>query len=233
MGAIQLNNGRGLSDYKKVVKMIEADALYLHINPLQEAIQPGGDTNYKGLLKKIEKLVQEIDVPVFVKEVGHGLDEKTAASLYAIGLAGVDVAGLGGTSYAWIEAQRANSDYFARWFKNLGVPTDEAIVGAAKHKKNALLIASGGMRTPVAAVKARALGADLYSFARPILKRAVIGLDETIQAIDMAREGLQITLFSCGVSNWHYAKNIKLLPGRNVEMLYNDGPTYDEAMSQK
>ena len=222
MGAIQLNNGRDVADYEAVVRMIAADALYLHINPLQEAIQPGGDTNYAGLLKKIEQLVAKLSVPVFVKEVGHGIDEATAKALFDIGVAGVDVAGLGGTSYAWIEARRAGEDYYADWFRNVGVPTDEAVVGAARHKGERIVVASGGIRNPLAAVKARALGADYVASARSFLKRAVVSADETIAAIEMAHRGIQITLFSCGVSNWQEAANIELI--HTAETNYSDNP---------
>jgi len=200
----------------------------LHINPLQEAIQPGGDTNYAGLLKKITLLVRDIGVPVFVKEVGHGIDAQTAKLLYQAGVSGVDVAGLGGTSYAWIESHRAQNEYFARWFKYIGIPTDEAVVQAARYKKKAVLIASGGMRSPVVALKARALGADYYSLARSLLKRAVISAEETVSAVNMAEEGLRIAMFSCGVKNWSEAKKIKLLPTGSPGADYTDSPNFDE-----
>jgi isopentenyl-diphosphate delta-isomerase len=228
MGAIQLNNQRSTKDYLEVVKMIQADALYLHINPLQEAIQGGGNTNYAGLFNKIAKLVESIDVPVFVKEVGHGIDARTAKKLYKAGVVGVDVAGLGGTSYAWIEGQRAKNDYMAKWFKYTGIPTDEAIVAAAKYKgKDQYLVASGGMRSPAMALKARALGADFYSVARSFLKKAVIGPDETIEHIQLAQRGLQVAMFSCGVSNWDEAKKIKLLRVASPN-IYTDSVTYED-----
>lgn len=228
MGAIQLNNQRSTKDYLEVVKMIQADALYLHINPLQEAIQGGGNTNYAGLFNKIAKLIESIDVPVFVKEVGHGIDARTAKKLYKAGVAGVDVAGLGGTSYAWIEGQRAKNGYMAKWFKYTGIPTDEAIVAAAKYKgKDQYLVASGGMRSPTMALKARALGADFYSVARSFLKKAVIGPDETIEHIQLTQRGLQVAMFSCGVSNWEEAKKIKLLRVSSPN-IYTDSVTYED-----
>lgn len=227
MGAIQLNNGKSTKDYLEIIKMIEADGLYLHINPLQEALQPGGDTNYAGLVDKIAGLVDEIDVPVFVKEVGHGIDEHSAKQLFETGVAGIDVAGLGGTNYAWIEAQRANAEYFARWFRYVGIPTDEALIAAAKHRPTgAKLVASGGMRSMIAALKARALGADYYSSARSFLKRAVKDYDETSEAIMLAQRGLQIAMFSCGVSSWDEAGALKLIPSRDHS--YTDSPNYDE-----
>lgn len=227
MGAIQLNNGKLAKDYLEIIKMIEANGLYLHLNPLQEALQPGGDTNYAGLYDKIARLVDEIDTPIFIKEVGHGIDEQTAKKLFEAGVAGIDVAGLGGTNYAWIEAQRAEAEYFARWFRYVGIPTDEALVAAAKHRPSgAKLVASGGMRTMVAALKARALGADYYSSARSFLKRAVVSIDDTDEAIAMAQRGLQIAMFSCGVSNWDEAADLKLIPSRDHS--YTDSPTYND-----
>ncbi|MEI7819019.1 MAG: type 2 isopentenyl-diphosphate Delta-isomerase [bacterium] len=211
MGAIQLNNGRSTTDYIEVINMIQADGLYLHVNPLQEALQPGGDTNYADLIQKIERLVGELDTPVFVKEVGHGIDGETAKMLFDIGVAGIDVAGVGGTSYAWIEAQRAKLEDFSKWFHDIGIPTDDAVIAAAAHKSdNNFIVASGGMRDPVAALKSRALGADFYSNATGLLKRAILDEAETVAAIELARRGLQIAMFSCGVSNWDEARKIKL-----------------------
>jgi len=212
MGAIQLNNDKLLKDYQAVVKMIEADALYLHLNPLQEALQPGGDTNYAGLTDKIARLVDEIGVPVFVKEVGHGIDGATAQKLFAIGVAGVDVAGAGGTSYAWIEAKRSGSEHFAEWFKTFGTPTDQAVIEAAEIKPaDCYIVASGGLNDPVSALKARALGADFYSAARSLLIPAIQDEAATSLLIEELRRGLQIAMFSCGVSSWKDAQQIKLI----------------------
>lgn len=210
IGAIQLNNGLGIKDFKKAIDMIEADGLYLHVNPLQEALQPGGDTNYSGLMNKIGNLVSSIGVPVFVKEVGHGIDEETAKKLFDLGVAGIDVAGVGGTSYGWIEAKRADNNDYASWFKDVGVPTDLAIIGAAKHKKNRLVVASGGLRDPVSAVKARALGADFYAMATPLLEYAIKDPDETTMYVENFRRGVQIAMFTCGVDSWEKASKLNL-----------------------
>jgi isopentenyl-diphosphate delta-isomerase len=210
VGAIQLNNGLNIKDFKKAIDMIEADGLYLHINPLQEALQPGGDTNYSGLINKIGMLVNSIGVPVFIKEVGHGIDEETAKKLFDLGVAGIDVAGVGGTSYGWIEAKRADNNDYASWFKDVGVPTDFAIIGAAKHKKNRLVVASGGLRDPVSAVKARALGADFYAMATPLLEYALKDPIETTMYIENFRQGVQIAMFTCGVNSWEKASKLSL-----------------------
>lgn len=210
MGAIQLNNDKTIQDYQRVIDMIDADALYLHINPLQEALQPGGDTNYAGLIYKIDNLIRKLKVPVFVKEVGNGLDVKSATALIKAGVSGIDVAGVGGTSYSWIEAKRSKSEHLAEWFKSVGITTDEAIIGISKIKQSTALVASGGVRTPLDALKSHVLGADYYSMARPLLQKSIISSDDTIEYIKEFQKGLEIALFSCGCKSWHDAKGIEL-----------------------
>ena len=210
MGAIQLNNSKNYKDYQAVIDMIDADALYLHINPLQEALQPGGDTNYAGLITKIEELISKIKIPVYVKEVGNGMDVQSAQSLIRAGVSGIDVAGVGGTSYSWIEAKRSGSDNLADWFKSVGIGTDEAVKSIAKIKKTTQLVASGGLRSPLDALKSRSMGADYYSMARPILEKAIISSEAIEEFIEEFRRGLQIAMFGCGVQDWQAAKTIVL-----------------------
>lgn len=210
MGAIQLNNGRSLDDYRRVVEMIGADGLYLHLNPLQEAIQPGGDTNYGGLLDKIGDLVHEIGVPVWVKEVGHGLDVATARALVDRGVAGIDSAGVGGTSWAWVESQRAAKPELAAWFKDFGHPTDELIEAYRGLAKSVQIVASGGIRSPIEAIKARALGADFYSLAQPFLAPALASPQAVIDFIETFAQGLKIVLFGCGCVSWEQAKTLAM-----------------------
>lgn len=202
LGAIQLNYEYNIDHYRKVVDMVEADALYLHLNPLQEAIQPGGDTDYAGLFEKIHTLIQAIGVPVFIKEVGHGIDKYTAQALLTAGAAGIDVAGVGGTSYAWVEAQRAHNQDFAEWFKEVGIPTEQAIRDVAPLKGDRILIASGGIRNPVHGYKAHLLGADFYASTQPFLQAALISSDAVIEAIRRWQRGLQIALFSTAQREW-------------------------------
>lgn len=202
IGAVQLNYGYGLKELEQMVKMIRADALYLHLNPLQEAVQPGGDTHNKGLAKKIAAVVNKLSVPVYVKEVGHGLDVESAKRLLAAGVAGLDVAGVGGTSYAWVEANRAHNDDFANWFKELGVRTDTAVAQLAPLKKSATLIASGGIRNPVQGYKAHLLGADLYASTRPFLQASLESSEAVITKLQKWQRGLQITMFSAGQKRW-------------------------------
>jgi isopentenyl-diphosphate delta-isomerase len=215
MGAVQLNYGHGIESYQKIVDMIKADALYLHLNPLQEALQPGGDIDFGGLAKKISKLVQAVPVPVFVKEVGHGISAETARRLFELGVQAVDVAGVGGTSYAWVEAERAGNDAFAKWFKTFGIPTDQAVMQAASVKtgNNQLVIASGGIRSPLDGLKCRALGADLFSAASPFLRPAMESAEAVAASVNNWRQGLRIALFAAGKKNWSEARSVTFVRG--------------------
>jgi isopentenyl-diphosphate delta-isomerase len=212
MGAVQLNYGHDIDSCRRVVDMVQADALYLHLNPLQEALQPGGDTDFRGLLAKIEKLVSSINVPIFVKEVGHGISAQVAKNLFEIGVKAVDVAGVGGTSYAWVEAQRSKNDDFAKWFKEFGIATDQSVIQSSQAKQagDQLVIASGGVRSPIDGLKCRALGADLFSAATPFLKPAMESPEATIDAIRNWQNGLRIAMFACAANNWGAASKIKL-----------------------
>jgi isopentenyl-diphosphate delta-isomerase len=205
MGAIQLNYGYGVDEYRKIVEMIEADALYLHVNPIQEAIQPEGDTNWEGLIKKIGTLVKKMPVPVWVKEVGCGLDAASIKRLIEVGVTGIDVAGVGGTSWPWIEAQRAENENLAQWFGDFGIDTQTALVQAnkvCKKKKGMTLVASGGLRSPVQGLKARLLGADLYSAARPFLEAAMESSEAVEKVLGDWEKGLAIAMFGCGMKKW-------------------------------
>lgn len=212
MGAVQLNYGHDIDSYRRVVDMIRADALYLHLNPLQEALQPEGDTDFRGLVTKIQKLVETLDVPVFVKEVGHGISAEVAEQLFEVGVKAIDVAGVGGTSYAWVEAERAHNDEFAEWFKDIGIPTDKSVmqVAGVKTRDDQIVIASGGIRSPLDGLKARALGANIFSAAVPFLEAAMESPEAVIEKIENWEKGLRIAMFAAGVQDWKAAGNIKL-----------------------
>lgn len=213
MGAVQLNYGHTIDSYRKVVDMIRADALYLHLNPLQEALQPGGDTDFRDLVKKMQHLVDRIGVPVFVKEVGHGISQEVARTLFEIGVKAVDVAGVGGTSYAWVEAERSHNEDFAAWFKEAGIPTDQSIIMASKarSKEGQLVVASGGVRSPVDGLKARMLGAALFSAAIPFLGPAMHSAEELVSVIENWKRGLRVAMFSAGVADWNAARELTII----------------------
>jgi isopentenyl-diphosphate delta-isomerase len=195
LGAVQLNAAYGIDQCRRAVEMIQADGLILHLNPLQEAIQPGGNTNWSGLLAKIETLCRALPVPVVVKEVGWGISEKIARWLAEAGVAGIDVAGAGGTSWSEVEKHRADergrriAEAFATW----GIPTAEAITMARRAAPDRVIIASGGIRSGLDVAKAIALGADAAGMAWPLLQLAnesseavIAGLEETIAVLRIA-----------------------------------------------
>jgi len=204
LGAIQLNYGYGLEQCQRAVDMIEADALILHMNPLQEAVQPEGDTNFSGLLKKIETVCKNLSVPVIAKEVGWGISEKTARQLVNAGIAAIDVAGAGGTSWAQVEMHRAQNASQARLagaFINWGIPTADSITQVHSVAPDIHILASGGLRNGLDIAKCIALGASLGGMAGPFLKAASLSLEDTILAIHEVAREIQVTMFAAGVGN--------------------------------
>ncbi|MFM7714607.1 MAG: type 2 isopentenyl-diphosphate Delta-isomerase, partial [Microcystis sp.] len=176
LGAVQLNYGCGLEDCLKLVELLEADALILHLNPLQEWVQSEGDSNFKGLLAKIEQICAQLPVPVIAKEVGNGISAPMAKKLIEAGVAAIDVAGAGGTSWAKVESQRAKDNrqrHLGQVFADWGLPTAECITAIRSVNSTIPLIASGGLKNGLDLAKSIALGADLGGLARPFLVAAI------------------------------------------------------------
>ncbi|NEP59048.1 MAG: type 2 isopentenyl-diphosphate Delta-isomerase, partial [Symploca sp. SIO2G7] len=183
LGAVQLNYSYGVDECLKIIELLTADALILHLNPLQECIQSNGDTNFKGLLDKINNLCHKLPVPVIAKEVGNGISARMAKELLAAGVKVIDVAGAGGTSWAKVESERAlNSQQrrLGQTFADWGEPTAECITSIRAIAPNIPLIASGGLRNGLDAAKAIALGADISGLAWPFLQAAA----ESTAAVD-------------------------------------------------
>jgi isopentenyl-diphosphate delta-isomerase len=175
LGAVQLNYYYGLDECLRLVDLLEADALILHLNPLQECIQPKGDTNFKGLLDKINKLCTKLPVPIIAKEVGNGISAPMAEKLLAAGVTAIDVAGAGGTSWAKVESERAGNAQQRRMgmtFADWGLPTAECITSIRTIAPEVPLIASGGLRNGLDVAKAIALGANIAGLAWPFLQAA-------------------------------------------------------------
>lgn len=217
LGAIQLNNGYGVSECRRAVEMIEADALILHLNPLQEALQANGNTNFAGLLSAIERICQALPVPVIVKEVGWGVCGDVAGKLASAGVAGIDVAGAGGTSWSEVERHRADSQWrnnIAASFASWGIPTAESIRMVRQAAPGLSLIASGGIRTGLDASKALALGADAVGIATPLLRAANLSAESVIETLREIIEGLRLAMFCTGVSCLAELKNSPLLRRR-------------------
>jgi len=201
LGAVQLNYGVTADDARRVVESIGADGLYLHLNPLQEALQPNGDTNFRGLLRKIGALARVLEVPVIAKSVGSGISVRTAAQLLDAGVAAIDVAGAGGTSWARVEGRRAGDprrEALAETFAGWGYPTAEATRALRRAFPGAILVASGGLRTGVDAAKALALGANLAGFALPFLEPATRSAEAVAETLAHILAGLRIALFASG-----------------------------------
>ncbi len=203
LGAAQLAGPDGLDRCLAVVRMIHADALVIHVNPLQEALQPEGTTRFAGLVDRIGEVAAAIDVPIIIKEVGWGIAENIARRLAEVGVAGIDVAGAGGTNWGEVERRRMDDPVMVRVageFREWGIPTADAVVGCRRGFPDGLVIASGGLRTGLDAAKCLALGADAVGFAAPLLKAAVVSrraVDERLRGII---EGLRIAMFCIGAA---------------------------------
>ncbi len=218
LGAVQLNYGYGVEECRRAVEMIEADALTLHLNPLQECLQEGGNTDFSGLLAQIEKVCHHLPLPVMVKEVGWGISEEVARRLAQAGVTGIDVAGAGGTSWSEVERYRASNEAmknvaaaFAQW----GIPTADSIRMARKGAPEVALIASGGVRTGVDVAKAIALGADAAALATPLLKTANASWETVMEKLDEIIQELRITMFCIGARNLRELKERPRLRERN------------------
>jgi isopentenyl-diphosphate delta-isomerase len=201
IGAVQFNYGLTTDDARRAVESIAADGLYLHLNPLQEAIQPGGDTNFRHLLPRIATLCRTLGAPVIVKGVGSGIAVRTAERLLEAGVAAIDVAGAGGTSWARVEGRRADDprrealgEAFAAW----GYPTVEAIVALRAAFPHAVIVASGGIRTGVDVAKALALGANLAGAGLPFLEPATRSAEAVEDALRTLVDALRIAVFASG-----------------------------------
>jgi len=214
LGAIQLNYGYTVDECQRAVDMIEADGLILHLNPLQEAVQPEGDTRFSGLLDKIEAICRILPVPVIVKEVGWGISERTAKYLADAGVSAIDVAGAGGTSWTQVEMHRAKTESQARLasiFLNWGIPTAQSILQVRRGAPDVLIFASGGLRSGMDIAKCIALGSTMGGMASPFLKAASNSLAEAIQSIQDVKREIRVTMFAAGVQNIKMLKNIKLI----------------------
>jgi len=197
LGAVQLNYGFGLAECRRAVEMIEADALALHLNALQEAIQPEGQTDFSGLLAKVAEVAAGLDVPVIAKEVGCGLSAATARALADAGVRILDTAGLGGTSWARIEARRAGDLPLGELFAGWGIPTPESIAQVAS-VPGVTVIGSGGLRNGLDVAKAIALGADLTGMAFPFLRPATESTDAVVRTVERVVRELRVTMLCVG-----------------------------------
>ena len=209
LGAVQLNYGYTVDQCRRAVAMVEADALILHLNPLQEVLQPQGDSRWSGLLAKIEEICTQLEVPVIAKEVGWGISKEVARQLIDVGISAIDVAGAGGTSWSEVEKHRAANERqcrLAATFREWGIPTATSLAYVQAVREVAgtpdlPIFASGGMRSGQDVAKAVALGADLVGLASPFLKRGVESTEAVMEEMDLLIDELRIAMFASGAHN--------------------------------
>ena len=214
LGAVQLNYGFGLEQCKRAVDMIEADALMLHLNPMQEVFQDGGDCDFSNLAEKIASICEKAQFPVIIREVGFGVSADAAKMLAGAGVAGIDVGGAGGTSWIKIESSRSKDPVLkniSKSFMDWGIPTAESLGMVSGVGSGIKIIASGGIRTGLDAAKAIALGADIAGAALPILRASNNSGGEAESLIDGIIMGLKVAMFGIGASNITDLKNNKYL----------------------
>jgi isopentenyl-diphosphate Delta-isomerase len=213
LGAIQLNYGYNIDQCRRAVDMIQADALILHLNPLQESLQIDGNTNFAGLAKKIELICRKMEVPVIVKEVGWGISERTARLLSECGVSVIDVAGSGGTSWSQVEMHRASNEAYrqlAATFNKWGITTADSIQNAKKVAPQTTIFASGGIQNGLDIAKCIALGATLGGIARQLLIAASKSEETVINILKLIQRQIQITMFAAGVGEINKLKNLKM-----------------------
>lgn len=210
LGAVQLNHHVDADQCRAVQQVLNADALYLHLNPLQEAVQPEGDTEFGGLADKIGRLARALENPLMIKEVGAGISAADAALLVAQGIEYIDVAGSGGTSWSLVEGRRAEEASLGERFKDWGVPTPEALRALKPFRDRVTLIASGGVRSGLDVAKSIILGASMAGMAKPFLEPAIESAEAVRAVIRRVKKELVTAMFLLGV------RSIDELKGREA-----------------
>jgi isopentenyl-diphosphate delta-isomerase len=204
IGAAQLTRGFGVDEARRVLDMIAADALIVHLNPLQEACQPEGDRDWWGVGAALEALIKALDAPVVVKETGAGLSAATARRLVEMGVAAIDVAGAGGSNWAAVEGERAteaSDKAHAAAFADWGIPTATAIAEARKACPGATIIGSGGVADGVDAARAIRMGADMVGQAAGVLAAATVSTEAVVEHFQTVIRQLRTVCFCTGSAN--------------------------------
>ena len=213
LGAVQLNYGYGLDQCRRAVEMIGADALILHLNVLQEAVQPEGNRNFSGLTAKIATICRELEVPLIAKEVGSGISAEVAVRLARAGVKAIDVAGKGGTSWYAVEASRAAKAgqpvdvSFAEW----GIPTDQSLIAIREVLPEMTLVASGGIRSGLDMAKAIALGADMAALGQPLLAPALESAEKVVKSLRAIIYEIKVAMLCVGARDLAALRRTPLL----------------------
>jgi isopentenyl-diphosphate delta-isomerase len=220
IGGVQLVHGYGLKEVKKAVEMIDADAVAVHLNAVQEAVQPEGQTNFKGVLAKISEIAGELDKPVIVKETGCGISAEDAKALEAAGVKAIDIGGVGGTSFAAVEYHRSTSpNNMGEVFWDWGIPTAVSLIETTQTVKIPV-IASGGVRSGLDIAKSLALNANLASISQPVLETAVKGAKKTKELLSCLIDELRNVMFLVGAENLETLAKVPLvIDGKTAEWL--------------
>jgi isopentenyl-diphosphate delta-isomerase len=185
----------------RALQRVGANAVAVHVNPLQEAMQENGDTDFTGSLDRLARLAAELDYPVLVKEVGHGIGAAAAQRLRGMPIAAVDVAGAGGTSWARVEQVVRYGEVRYPAVADWGIPTAQALAEVRRELPDVPLMASGGIRSGMDAAKALALGADVVALARPLLAPAIESSAAVVDVLGGFIEELRVCLHGCGAAN--------------------------------
>ena len=201
LGAVQLNYDMGFADCEAAVKVLDADGLYLHLNPLQEAVQPEGDTDFSSLRNKIAVIVQTLKKPVIIKEVGAGISPEDVEHLLGAGIKHIDVAGCGGTSWSMVESRRNENPDLGELFGDWGIPTPVALKLMKPYKNEVQLIASGGVRSGIDMAKSMILGASVCGLARPFLAPARESADAVREVIQRLKREFTTAMFLLGAGD--------------------------------
>ena len=219
LGAVQLNYGLGIEACQHAIDTLDADGLFLHLNALQEVIQPEGDTNFCDLKSKIKSIQGQLTKPLLIKEVGCGFSSKNLDDLFNMGIQYVDLAGRGGTSWSKIEGLRHNENSgLGNLFQDWGVSSIEILKNHASLDRNVNLVSSGGIRSGLDLAKCLILGAKMGGVALPFLKAATVSADEVVLKINSFQQELKTTMFLLGI------KNIAGIQG-NRSLLINEAST--------
>ena len=225
LGVVQLNYGVSVKEVLDLARDVGADAFNFHLNCLQEAVQPEGNTDFSSLLPKLREVMNALPIPSLIKEVGSGISETTALKLKGLPLKGIETAGVGGTSWAKVESERTSSTlqkHVGQLFGSWGVPTPESIEICRKYFPDRVVVASGGIRNGIEIGKALGLGADLAAMALPVLKATEISVDQGIELVEQLKEELRTLMFVTGSRTLAELKTKKLRKAVDLSALERD-----------